>query len=163
MVEQMSELRDLLTRMERFDDNKIYYSSPGEVHVTRSSTILGEVRSGQGNLQFLFFGSNATSFNKPQQDRLCIVLNGAMKPGCPRPFFQRSSWHADFPGSVLYISDPSTTTFPNLNLAWYIGSRNFDATKSILRLVLSIAQSLGLSSDKLVYYGSSGGGSRPYS
>ncbi len=74
------------------------------------------------------------------------------------PAFQRWSWHTDFPGSCLFISDPFLAKTQDLGLGWYIGEKTKDAGPVIAKLVTSIAEKNGISSDSIVLYGSGSGG-----
>lgn len=100
---------------------------------------------------------SAYLYIKKDADKLFVVLNGAVadkfKGGT---VYQRWSWHETFPGSVLYISDPSLIKYKELSLAWYIGDKDNKIDKDIARLVDKVADNLNVG--KVIAYGSSGGG-----
>ncbi|SDE60316.1 hypothetical protein [Ruegeria marina] len=76
----------------------------------------------------------------------------------PLPAFQRWSWHNNFPGHTLYISDPLLKKTEDLGLGWYIGTRARDINHDIANIVRRVAQNLETSVEDIVFYGSSGGG-----
>jgi len=100
---------------------------------------------------------SAYLYIKKDSDKLFVILNGAVadkfKGGT---VYQRWSWHNEFPGSVLYISDPSLIKHTELSLAWYIGDKDNKIDKDIANLVDRVADHLKVS--KVIAYGSSGGG-----
>jgi hypothetical protein len=62
----------------------------------------------------------------------------------------------DMPGSVLLVSDPTLFVDERLQLGWYAGTRDWDPTPTIRKVVRSAAAASGAS--KLMFIGSSGGG-----
>ena len=91
--------------------------------------------------------------------RLFVLFSGnAMRSRNDPPVFQRWSWASHFPGSCLYVSDPSLYLHPDLGLAWYSGTEKFDPMPSILQRALDIAAQSGVPRKNIFSYGSSGGG-----
>lgn len=62
-----------------------------------------------------------------EHDRLFVLFSGnAMRSKNDPPVFQRWSWSKHFPGSCLYVSDPSLYLSKDIGLAWYSGADTFD-------------------------------------
>ena len=74
------------------------------------------------------------------------------------PVFQRWSWGPFFPGHCLFVSDPSLYLDPNMGLAWYSGTKDFDPLQVVARKLEVIGRQLGLPAAQFYFYGSSGGG-----
>lgn len=99
--------------------------------------------------------------SKKNSSRLFVIFSGsanAKKLKLNPPVFQRWKWAALFPGSTLYVSDPSLYINNNLSLAWYIGTKEVDHLDVISRVVNEVAGSLGVNNHNIIGYGSSGGG-----
>lgn len=98
-------------------------------------------------------------YHRPER-RLFVILHGfrdAKKH--PLPVFQRWSWHDMFPGSVLYVSDPTLMLEPEeMQLGWYVGTEANYHIADISHLVCSVVRQLGIGTDDVITYGSSGGG-----
>lgn len=92
--------------------------------------------------------------------RLFVILGGAVanRSTITLPRFNRFSWAADFPGSVLCIADPTLKLGDLIRLGWYFGSAENDATSGLVQVVESFANALGHERRHIVTYGSSGGG-----
>lgn len=90
---------------------------------------------------------------------LFVLLHGARDPETQPPIFSRWSWSARFPGSVVCISDP-TLYLPKkqLRLGWYVGTDEKNWQLRLVGLVRTIAEKLGVDTNKIICYGSSGGG-----
>lgn len=99
-------------------------------------------------------------FIRKPADRLFVVLHGARDPRAHAiPIFRRWSWHEMFPGSVLYVSDPTLELDPeHMQLGWYLGRRENDPLDGLTQLVAGLAERLGLATRQVIAYGSSGGG-----
>ncbi len=96
---------------------------------------------------------------KPGSDRLFVCLNGALDRGRTTSLtYHRYSWHPLFPGSVLYIADPTLFKYEDLSLAWYVGDKYTPIDGFLRDFVLAVAENLGVSRKRIVTYGSSGGG-----
>jgi len=94
-----------------------------------------------------------------QHRRLFVFFSGdALRKTNNPPVFQRWSWARHFPGSCLFVSDPSLYLNPDLGLAWYSGTTDFNPLPVISERVGHIAQQLGLAQSDIYAYGSSGGG-----
>jgi hypothetical protein len=91
--------------------------------------------------------------------RLFVFFSGfADRRTFELPVFHRWSWHDQFPGDTLFISDPALKRSETLGLGWYIGLRNTDVMQFIIQIANDIAYRTGLDASRIVFYGSSGGG-----
>jgi hypothetical protein len=96
---------------------------------------------------------------KPNTERLYIIFSGdAVREKNEPPVFQRWSWSKIFPGSCIYISDPSLRLNSSLGLAWYVGTSEIDHFLVISEIVRDFLVTFGLSENNTCSYGSSGGG-----
>ncbi|MDO6799745.1 hypothetical protein [Shimia thalassica] len=96
---------------------------------------------------------------KEGADRLFVLFSGdALRAKNDPPVFQRWSWAKHFPGHCLYISDPTLHLNDEMGLAWYAGTESYDPMVVIADRLKAIAGQIGLSTDRIVSYGSSGGG-----
>ena len=101
---------------------------------------------------------SAYLFIKPHTNKVFVVLNGALDKKSPAgiPVYQRWSWQTQFPGSVLYITDPTLLKYDTINLAWYIGDQSNRIDIKLANFVRRVADKLKV--DTIIPYGSSGGG-----
>ncbi|WP_211205695.1 hypothetical protein [Limimaricola hongkongensis] len=96
---------------------------------------------------------------KPGSDRLFVFFSGdAPRQKFTPPVFQRWTWSEFFPGSCLYISDPTLQVDDSLGLAWYAGTEEFDPLSVISDTISGFSRSLGVKLGSVYTYGSSGGG-----
>jgi pimeloyl-ACP methyl ester carboxylesterase len=63
-----------------------------------------------------------------------------------------------FPGHVLCVADPTLELHDEMNLGWYIGTDEHDASEELSRFIRHFAEALGIPQSKIVIWGSSGGG-----
>lgn len=97
--------------------------------------------------------------SKKKEKRLFVMFSGsANRLKLNPPVFHRWKWADKFPGSTLYVSDPSLYIHEKLALGWYIGTKSVDHLQVISRVVMEVAESLGVSKENIIGYGSSGGG-----
>lgn len=91
--------------------------------------------------------------------RLFVLFSGnAMRSRNDPPVFQRWSWASHFPGSCLYVSDPTLYLSRDIGLAWYSGTAKFDPLPFVAQRILDIAAQIGIARENIFSYGSSGGG-----
>lgn len=76
----------------------------------------------------------------------------------PLPSFSRWSWYKDTNASLLSLEDPMYYTFPSCTLGWFYGTKDEDYRKYCAVCIRKIAELLGIKNNKIVLYGSSGGG-----
>ncbi|WP_375749546.1 hypothetical protein [Vibrio sp. HN007] len=95
--------------------------------------------------------------DKPKE--LIVLFNGATsKDKLTKPNFSRWSWAEKTGYSYISISDPLVGTTDDLNLAWYVGTTDFDLQNYIQKCIKRILIKVGIEPNKVIFYGSSGGG-----
>lgn len=94
----------------------------------------------------------------PGADRLFIMLNGAVDRSKPLPVFARWNWGKALGGHVLAVCDPTLFLDDELRLGWFVGNRTMDPMRALHRTVETVRGLLGIAADRMVFYGSSGGG-----
>ena len=103
---------------------------------------------------------SALYFNSENQ-RLFVMLSGATdRNKITLPYFNRWTWAGagKFPGHVLCISDPTLELHDDMKVGWYFGTAKHDVTGELCSLIRRFAETLGIPEDKIVFWGSSGGG-----
>lgn len=97
---------------------------------------------------------------KKGSDILVVLLHGAKDQGqTSPPYFDRWSWVSSvFNCNLLNISDPTLQVDKKMKLAWYLGSSDEYVTLRIVEIVDSISNALNIPKEKVVFWGSSGGG-----
>ena len=97
--------------------------------------------------------------DKKEEKFLFVLLSGAIdrKRQIP-PVFNRWTWRARFPGTVLCISDPVLEVNSSIELGWYIGNDAVNGAEAIAELIIKIATRLDIPLHRVITYGSSGGG-----
>jgi pimeloyl-ACP methyl ester carboxylesterase len=92
-------------------------------------------------------------------DTLFVVLNGAVdRKKHVLPVFARWNWGKVLGGHVLSICDPTLRLDAELRLGWFLGTRDANPFPTLTRVVGWAESNLGIAPDKVVFYGSSGGG-----
>lgn len=129
----------------KFNDSNDFYEN------LDSCSLIREVVSG---VQYDFLWAP-----KENADKIFVFFSGDIlrKKNSP-PVFQRWSWAKFFPGSCLYVSDPTLVKYSQLTLAWYLGDAQFDPMEYICSFISELASKLGVLNKDIVLYGSSGGG-----
>ncbi|MFM5753444.1 hypothetical protein ACET52_01095 [Aeromonas veronii] len=95
----------------------------------------------------------------PNQDFLLVLYNGAIAGHYKnKPKFSRWSWADEANYSFICIDDPVVSEIGDTNLAWYIGTNEIDLQSKILSIIKSITKSLNIENNRVIFYGSSGGG-----
>ncbi len=74
------------------------------------------------------------------------------------PVFARWSYGKVLGGHVLSVCDPTLYLDDELRLGWYVGSRYADPMQVLLATANRVRELLDLAGDRVVFYGSSGGG-----
>lgn len=103
----------------------------------------------------------ALYFSGNEQQRLFVMLSAATDRNKQSPpVFNRWTWAQTkkFPGHVLCVADPTLELRDDMKLGWYIGTAEHDATEELSRIIRRFAEALGIPKDKIVIWGSSGGG-----
>jgi hypothetical protein len=95
------------------------------------------------------------------QQPLFVMLSAAIdRSKHSLPVFNRWTWAqaGKFPGHVLCIADPTLELHEDMKLGWYLGTAEHDASEELSKFILRFAEALGISADKIIIWGSSGGG-----
>ena len=97
---------------------------------------------------------------KPQQPLFVMLSAATDRIKQSLPVFNRWTWAqaGKFPGHVLCIADPTLELHEDMQLGWYLGTDKHDASEELSRFILRFAGALGLPADKIIIWGSSGGG-----
>jgi hypothetical protein len=96
---------------------------------------------------------------QPKADFLLVLFNAAQKSKSERnPTFMRWSWAEKANFSYIVIDDPFASSFTSTNIGWYIGLKDFDLQKYICSFAESVIKRIGITTNELIFYGSSGGG-----
>lgn len=88
--------------------------------------------------------------------RLTVAFHGALSNNITPPRFQYFESTRHRKESLLYISDPTISEIPSINLAWYVGTEQHPLREILSEAVQAIAKRL--SATEIVLYGHSGGG-----
>ncbi|WP_241766067.1 hypothetical protein [Bacillus thuringiensis] len=95
---------------------------------------------------------------KPNASNLLVFGSGAYNPQKMKPpVFQRHSWIDHFEDSTIFYNDPTLYLGP-MNLGWGHGTAEKFYLEDIANIVQVIMQSIKITGDKVLFYGSSGGG-----
>ena len=103
----------------------------------------------------------ALYFDGKGQQGLFVMLSAAIDRTKQRlPVFNRWTWAqmGKFPGHVLCVADPTLDLHDDMKLGWYLGTDEHDASEELSRFILRFAEALGIPPDKIIIWGSSGGG-----
>lgn len=92
---------------------------------------------------------------------LYVFLNGALMQNMP-PQFSRWSYYTFAKGSILNISDPMYRLYSGLPLGWYYGNKEMNLRVCVAGLVQKIAHILNIPNERIVFWGSSGGGAATF-
>ncbi|MFV7563612.1 hypothetical protein ACNPAA_17710 [Aeromonas sp. PS2Canimalfood6] len=97
---------------------------------------------------------------RPNPEFIVVLFNGATnnERDHSQPNFMRWSWAEEHKFSFISIDDPIVSNFRTTNLAWYVGTDEFDLQKYINNIINTILTKVKLSTNNVVFYGSSGGG-----
>lgn len=93
--------------------------------------------------------------------RLFVMTSAAVdRNKITLPNFNRWTWAGagKFPGHVLCIADPTLELHDDMRLGWYFGTDKHDATDELCSFIRRFAEILGIPEEKIVFWGSSGGG-----
>jgi hypothetical protein len=103
----------------------------------------------------------ALYYSGSEQRSLYVMLSAMIdrKKHGP-PVFNRWTWAEKkmFPGHVLCVSDPTLELHNGLDLGWYLGTAEHDASEDLAEVIRGFAAKLGVPDDRIVIWGSSGGG-----
>ena len=92
-------------------------------------------------------------------DHMYVAFHGRVdRTKRPPPAFARWNWHMIWRAPILCLADPLLSLDPDLRAGWFIGTREIDVADAAARIILKVADRLGIPSDRIVCYGSSAGG-----
>ncbi|MGL5128236.1 MAG: hypothetical protein ACRC7D_08780 [Aeromonas popoffii] len=92
-------------------------------------------------------------------DRIVVFFNGATTGALTgRSNFMRWSWGYKAGISFISFDDPVVSCTKLTNLGWYIGTKDIDVQEVINEILQHIIESNNIASNRVVFYGSSGGG-----
>jgi hypothetical protein len=95
---------------------------------------------------------------EPGADRLFVMLHGAVRRHKRAlPLFARWNWGKVLKGHVLAVCDP-TLYLGRMELGWYMGTGFKHAIPGLVAIAEETRRKLGIAEDRLIFYGSSGGG-----
>lgn len=91
---------------------------------------------------------------------LVVILHGAKNQNeLLPPYFDRWSWKKDiFKTNVLNISDATLQLKKDMKLGWYLGNNDEYVTGKVVEIVDHVSKLLVIPKDRIVFWGSSGGG-----
>jgi predicted Rossmann-fold nucleotide-binding protein len=96
---------------------------------------------------------------RAQGDMLYVIFNGAVdREAYDVPIFSRWNWHAILNAPILAVFDPILHLDPSLQVAWYVGKKSVDVADGMARMIDTFARKIGIKTNRIVCYGSSGGG-----
>lgn len=92
-------------------------------------------------------------------DNVVVFFNGATTGELTgRSNFMRWSWGYNAGISFISFDDPVVSCTKLTNLGWYIGTKDIDVQKVINEILQHIIASNNIAPNRVVFYGSSGGG-----
>jgi hypothetical protein len=95
----------------------------------------------------------------PGADRLFVMLNGAVnRSKVALPVFPRWNWGRVLQGHVLAVCDPTLYLDEQLTIGWFLGRPDWNPLDTLGRVAAQVRRRLGVTEDRSIYYGSSGGG-----
>lgn len=96
----------------------------------------------------------------PEALYLSVQLHGSAPRGekSTLPVFARWNWGNILGAHVLSICDPTIYLDDTLGIGWYLGDRHESVIPGIVAIAERCAERIGISADRIVFSGSSGGG-----
>jgi hypothetical protein len=77
---------------------------------------------------------------------------------CPPPVFFRQNWAKELGAHILAVSDPTLFMHEHIGIGCFLGTEQHDATEALVRLAESVAYSVGIPAERIVYWGGSAAG-----
>ena len=102
-----------------------------------------------------------TLYYDGSNDYLFVMLSAAFdRDKYSPPMFNRWIWAKEgvFPGSVMCIADPTIEYDNRITLGWYLGDNGSFVADELTILIEAAARLRGVPNNKIVIWGSSGGG-----
>ncbi|HCH27811.1 MULTISPECIES: hypothetical protein [Psychrobacter] len=96
---------------------------------------------------------------KVKNEYLVVAPNGAVdRKKYELPVFARWNYQNIFNSSILSISDPALLLDDSLRIGWFAGTNQLDITQFVSEVIIKVADKLGITHDKIIFWGSSSGG-----
>lgn len=96
---------------------------------------------------------------KIKNDYLIVTPNGAVdRKKYELPVFARWNYQNIFNSSILSISDPVLLLDDSLRIGWFAGTNQLDIAQFVSEVIIKVADKLGITHDKIIFWGSSSGG-----
>lgn len=96
---------------------------------------------------------------KVKNDYLVVTPNGAVdRKKYELPVFARWNYQNIFNSSILSISDPALLLDGYLRIGWFAGTSQLDIAQFVSEVVIKVADQLGVTHDRIIFWGSSSGG-----
>ena len=139
------------------------YSKPIFLHPT-SFTLLSPKKPESEDRAMQLYGPHwkfPALYFSSKHLRLFVMTSAAVdRNKITLPAFNRWTWAGagKFPGHVLCIADPTLELQDDMKLGWFFGTDKYDATDELCTFIRRFAETLGIAEDKIVFWGSSGGG-----
>ncbi|WP_416189513.1 hypothetical protein ACM67B_10140 [Neisseria sp. CCUG17229] len=99
--------------------------------------------------------------SKTHSNTLFVILSAATnRSKNSLPVFNRWTWAFKnlFPGNVMCVADPTLEINEDLNLGWFIGTAEKNASKELADFILDFVKFNKIPSRNVIFYGSSAGG-----
>lgn len=90
--------------------------------------------------------------------KLLVLGTSAIKQGQTPPIFQRNSQIKEFPFSTIIFNDPTLYLHDQLQVGWYIGTKQEHYAETISKIIFKIIEQEKIKSENLIFYGSSASG-----
>lgn len=91
-------------------------------------------------------------------DFLFVTQHGGLKRDMELPVFARWQFTSVMKSTILCIADPTLYLDSAIQVGWYIGSKEADASQATAQIVERVAGQLGYPAEKVVFFSGSGGG-----
>ncbi|WCH21323.1 hypothetical protein [Aeromonas salmonicida] len=96
---------------------------------------------------------------KNDTDKVVVFFNGATtSPLDGKKIYSRWSWGYNTGTSFISFDDPIVSCTRLTNLGWYIGTKDTDIQDIINKILLHVCDKFNIPLNRVVFYGSSGGG-----
>lgn len=105
-------------------------------------------------VDFEFYGK----FRRDEAPLVVFGQSAITRPAAKPPVFHRWSWIDDLPYSCMVLNDPTLYLSDRIEGGWFQGTEDHFYMETAAALVSEIASVLGISSKKVIFFGSSAGG-----
>lgn len=129
-----------------------------ERNITISPYQICDINSGRVNIEYKNSIFEAFFNKKEKSTKLYVFFSGSRTKNDKLPLFKRWSYSNLIDSNVLSFADPMFRDFNNLNLGWYYGTKSVCYPDYIAEIISICAEKLNISSEKIFFFSSSGGG-----